>query len=301
MLVLPAMLLAQQEREVTGEYVYAAPINVSREQARATAIERARVQALADEFGTLVEAYNTALLRNANDSSSVEYFSLGESVVKGEWIADTREPLIEERLEDGLFTVKAQVWGRARAIDPKPLDGRMKRLLDSIARANPTVVRPRRHEMFATLNAACSSASQWSFGFGVGQARRFGWFVSVMSNGSFGGYNYSGDCDREGYIDGGYLMHYTGEVSKMRLSVIVGGLMRLKGPLYARVGVGYGVRTVRWRTVDGQWYRNTAYSQHGLDLSAGLQFHLKRFVVSAEAVTTQFQSVEAKVGVGIVF
>lgn len=301
LLSLPALMAAQEEREVMGEYVYAAPINVSREQARFTAIERAKVQALADEFGTLIEAYNAAMLKNNNDSSSVEYFTLGESIVKGEWIADTKEPWIEERLEDGLLTVKARVQGMARPIDPKPLDGRMKRLFDSIVQAQPHIKKPRREDVFVTLNAACSSASQWSFGFSVGYAKRFGWFVSVMSNGNFGGYSFSGDCDRDGYLDGGYLMQYMDEVSKMRLSVIAGGLMRLKGPLYARVGMGYGVRSVRWRTVDGEWFRNTGLSQHGLDLSAGLQLRMKRFVVSAETVTTQFQSVEAKIGAGIVF
>ena len=43
-------MAAQEEREVMGEYVYAAPINVSREQARFTAIERAKVQAFAERL-----------------------------------------------------------------------------------------------------------------------------------------------------------------------------------------------------------------------------------------------------------
>ena len=305
MLVLPALLLAQSEREVTGEYVYCAPINVSREQARAIAIERARIQALADEFGTLIEAYNAAVMKNSNDTSSVEYFTLGESTVKGEWIADTQEPQIEERLEDALLTVKARVWGMAREIDLTPADNPVWRLRDSIAKATVPADRnaptQRERKAFVTLNAALSPEPQFSFGFSVGQVKRLGWFVSVMSNGNFEGFSSAGDCDRDGYVEGGYLMQYSGVTSKMRLSVMAGGLMRIAGPLYARVGVGYGIRTLRWKTVDEEWYRNTAFCHRGVDLSAGLQLHLGRFVATAEAVTTRFQSVEAKVGVGMTF
>lgn len=302
MLSFSTVLFAQQEKAVTGEFVYCAPLNVSREQARAIAIDRARMQALADEFGTLIEAYNAAVMKNRNDTSTMEYFTLGESTVKGEWLYDTQDPVIEERLEDGLLTVKARVWGMAREIVPTSIDGQVWRLRDSIAQSDAIDKgHARKWHTFVTLNAACSMLEQYSFGVSVGQVARFGWFVSVMSNGNLSGFHYKGDCDREGYLDGGYLMLYTGEVSKTRLSVMAGGLMRIAGRLYARIGLGYGVRTLRWRTVDGEWYRNTAYSHRGIDLSAGLQLHLGRFAASVEAVTTQFQSMEAKVGVGIVF
>lgn len=156
-------------------------------------------------------------------------------------------------------------------------------------------------ETFVTLNAAYSFVPQVSFGFSVGQVMRFGWFVSVMSNGNFSGFGADGVCDAQGYLPDGHLMQYTGEVSKMRLSVMAGGMMRIHGPWIARVGVGYGNRTLRWQTTDGQWLRNTAYSWQGLDLSAGVQVHLRGFVLSMEAVTTQFKTVEAKIGLGYAF
>ena len=81
-----------------------------------------------------------------------------------------------------------------------------------------------------------------------------------MSNGDFSGYDFRGNCNEFGYIDGGYLMPYTGDVSKMRLSIIAGGMIRLTGPLCARLGAGYGNRTVRWKMQDGNWMRNTAFS-----------------------------------------
>lgn len=158
-----------------------------------------------------------------------------------------------------------------------------------------------RRETFVTLNAAFAPYPQCSFGFTVGQVRRFGWFASLMSNGNFSGFQADGTCNAQGFLPDGHLMTYTGEVSKMRLSVMAGGLMRVTGPLVARVGIGYGNRTVRWHTMDGGWYRNTSYSRQGIDLSAGVQLHWRGLVVTAEAVTTQFQYVETKIGLGYAF
>jgi hypothetical protein len=156
-------------------------------------------------------------------------------------------------------------------------------------------------ETFVTLNGAYSFMPQASFGFTVGQVKHFGWFVSVMSNGDFSGFDYAKECDNNGFITGGYLPAYTGERSKMRLSVMAGGMMRISGPLCARIGVGYGNRTMRWQVVDGTWNRNIGSSFEGIDLSAGLQLNLKGFVMSLEAVTTQFQTIEGKLGLGLAF
>lgn len=153
-------------------------------------------------------------------------------------------------------------------------------------------------ETFITFNGAYSFLPQASFGFSVGQVKHFGWFVSVMSNGNFSGFSYASDCDGNGYTSEGYLPSYTGEKSKMRLSVMGGGVMRLSGPLCARVGVGYGNRTMRWQVNDGSWNRIKDSSFEGVDLSAGLQLNLSHFVMSLEAVTTQFQTIEGKLGLG---
>lgn len=156
-------------------------------------------------------------------------------------------------------------------------------------------------ETFVTFNGAYSFLPQASFGFSVGQVKHFGWFVSVMSNGNFSGFNYAVDCNGNGYTSEGYLPTYTGERSKMRLSVMGGGMMRLSGPLCARVGVGYGNRTMRWQVNDGSWNRIKDSSFEGVDLSAGLQLNIGGFVASLEAVTTQFQTIEGKLGLGFSF
>ena len=157
-------------------------------------------------------------------------------------------------------------------------------------------------ETFVTFNSAYSFLPQASFGFSVGQVWHFGWFVSVMSNGKFDGYNYEIDCVEGGYTPEGYLPTYiAGGESRMRLSVMGGGIIRISGPLCARIGVGYGYRTLRCQVIDGTWNRIKPSTFEGVDLSAGLQLNLGGFVASLEAVTTHFQTVEGKVGLGFSF
>lgn len=118
--VFPALFYAQ-ERRVRGEYTYYAPQNVSLETAKITAIEQARVQALAAEFGTLIDETILTTRKNENGRSSVNMLALGESTVKGEWLKDTSEPETSVSYEDGFLMVTARVWGLARSIESVPI------------------------------------------------------------------------------------------------------------------------------------------------------------------------------------
>lgn len=153
---------------------------------------------------------------------------------------------------------------------------------------------------FATANVAYSFAPQASFGFTVGQVKRFGWFVSAMSNFGFKALQYDCIADAEGYVDGEY-PYYNGESCKTRISVIGGAMMKVAEPLYLRAGVGYGIRTEGRYADDGQLVKMSGDSWTGVDISLGAQLHLKGIVLSLEAVTTSFKDVEAKVGVGYSF
>ncbi len=152
---------------------------------------------------------------------------------------------------------------------------------------------------FATANAAYSLAPQASFGFSVGQVKRFGWFFSAMSNFGFKAMQYNYTADANGYVDGEY-PYYTGEKCSLRISVMGGAMMKAAEPLYLRAGVGYGMRVKSWYTKDNL-VKMPDDSWIGVDVSLGAQLHLKGFVISLEAVTTSFKDVEAKVGVGYAF
>ena len=121
-MAIPALLCAQQERRVEGEYTYYTPQDISLETARATAIEQARIQALAEAFCTLIEQTTFTRRENENGKSYLNMLALGESTVKGEWLKDTREPQVEVAYEENFLMVTAHVWGLARELVSVPID-----------------------------------------------------------------------------------------------------------------------------------------------------------------------------------
>lgn len=107
--VLP--VFGQKLKTVEGEYTYHAPENVTLEQARRTALDRAKIQALADAFGTIVSQYNATQVKNRNGQSSIDFTSIGGSEVKGEWIETIGDPIYNTMYEDGMLVVSVKVKG----------------------------------------------------------------------------------------------------------------------------------------------------------------------------------------------
>lgn len=113
---------AQRTEKVTGRYTYYAPENVTLEEAKRTALDRAKLSAIADEFGTLVTQNNSTLLTNENGRSDSRFFSLGGSEVKGEWIETIGEPQYDISYEQGTLVVAVTVSGRIREIVGSGID-----------------------------------------------------------------------------------------------------------------------------------------------------------------------------------
>lgn len=115
-------MYAQKVVKVEAEYTYVAPENISIEQAKLTALDRAKIQAIADEFGTLVTQNNTTYIENVNGNSNINFHSLGGSDVKGEWIETIGEPEYNIRYEQSLLVVNVIVKGRIREITTSQVD-----------------------------------------------------------------------------------------------------------------------------------------------------------------------------------
>ena len=114
----PIGLSAQKVKTVSGSYEYHAPKNISMEEAERIALERAKLQAIADEFGTLVSQSNFTSVSNRNGESDVDFFSLGGSETKGEWIETLGEPQFNRSFdEEGNLIIKVTVRGRIREIN----------------------------------------------------------------------------------------------------------------------------------------------------------------------------------------
>ncbi len=153
---------------------------------------------------------------------------------------------------------------------------------------------------FITLNGAYTNTENPSVGFTFGQVQKFGWFASVMSGFNFAGLAPAAVSNAEGFV-GEDLPFYKDEYAKTVLSIMGGGVMRLNDMMYLKVGAGFGNRSLSWKTLDDRWVRNGGYSAVGVDVSAGLMFNLGGFVLSLDAVTTNFSIFEGRVGLGYSF
>ncbi len=122
MCILPETLWAQRVQKVSGEYTYYVPDNVSLDQAKMIALDRVKVQLIADEFGTVVGNTNITKVENSNGSSDVRMMSLGASEVKGEWLETIGEPKYDVGYEDGMLYVKVSLSGRIREIVSASID-----------------------------------------------------------------------------------------------------------------------------------------------------------------------------------
>ena len=153
---------------------------------------------------------------------------------------------------------------------------------------------------FINANVAYSVAPQLSYGFTIGRMKKVGWYLSAMSNFNFDAMGASLECDEIGRIDG-EAAYYTGETTTTRLSVVGGMAFKVAKPLCLKVGLGYGIRQLAWHDNKDHWVKNTGYSTSGLDYNAGVMLMLGGFNISADVVTTDFNYMELKLGIGFSF
>ena len=150
---------------------------------------------------------------------------------------------------------------------------------------------------FVTLNAAYDFDAIPSYGFCVGSVKKVGWFVTAMSNFQFDAMKYSKVTDANGLVEGSY-PSFEGSAFRTRISVMGGAVFKVAGPVCFRLGAGYGSSITSQRSIDGNVVRISNYTFEGVDATAGLQLNLKGFTLTADAVTTNFKTVEAKIGLG---
>lgn len=153
---------------------------------------------------------------------------------------------------------------------------------------------------FITLNGAYTNTQNPSVGFTFGQVEKFGWFASVMSGFHFAGLAPAAVSDADGFV-GEDLPFYKDEYAHTALSIMGGGVMRVNDAMYLKAGLGFGNRSLSWKTLDDRWVRNGGYSAVGVDVSAGMMFNFGGFILSLDAVTTNFKIFEGRIGLGYSF
>lgn len=112
-----AVAFSQTTKTVTTEYTYYAPESQSLDQAKAISLQRAKIQIIADEFGTIVSQTNFTTISNSGNQSTIDFQSIGMSDLRGEWIETIGEPTYKILYSDGLLCVNAKVTGTIRQIN----------------------------------------------------------------------------------------------------------------------------------------------------------------------------------------
>ena len=153
---------------------------------------------------------------------------------------------------------------------------------------------------FITLNGAMTNTQNPSLGVTFGQVQKYGWFATVMSGFNFAGLAPAAVSDADGFV-GEDLPFYKDEYARTTLSVMGGGVMRMNDMMFLKAGLGFGNRSLSWKTMDDRWVRNSGYSAVGVDVSAGMMFNFGQFVLSLDAVTTNFSIFEGRIGLGYSF
>lgn len=113
---------APRLRTVEATYTYQVPDNVGLDEAKRTALARARLQALADAFGTRIEQTTTTRVSAGGGSDGVSMLTTGASQTGGEWVETIGEPAYRVAYEGGMLAVTVSVRGKARALSATHTD-----------------------------------------------------------------------------------------------------------------------------------------------------------------------------------
>lgn len=116
------MSYAQRTAKVSATYTYYAPETMSVEEAKRTALDRAKIQAIADEFGTIVSQSTSTVITNKNGESDTQFYAIGGSDVKGEWIETIGNPEYQLNFENHFLVVTCSVKGKAREINSAKIE-----------------------------------------------------------------------------------------------------------------------------------------------------------------------------------
>lgn len=104
-------------KKVRVEYIYYLPVNVTPDEARDVAIQRAKAQAIADEFGSIVTQSSSVRIETENEVVNTDFLSIGGSELKGEWIETIGEPKIEYITDGKEIALRVQLSGIIREIE----------------------------------------------------------------------------------------------------------------------------------------------------------------------------------------
>lgn len=108
-----------------GEYKFIIPINMTLQQAKDYGINKAKINAIENAFGSVITEGNSIYTYNKQTGTKIEsnstFNSISDIYVSGEWIEDIDEPIIEHKVIDNETWLIATVYGRIRELRSTPI------------------------------------------------------------------------------------------------------------------------------------------------------------------------------------
>lgn len=156
------------------------------------------------------------------------------------------------------------------------------------------------------LNAGISDNRQPALGFTVAYAGNFGFYVGGLIGLDAIHIAHDFHIDSDGRLqDGaqaGLIPFYSGERAYNRFSATTGAVFRMKIPLFAYAGAGYGYRSETRELLNKQWVETAGSLGHSAVVEAGLMGQIGNFILQAGYTLFIGQQNrlyhEAKVGIG---
>lgn len=115
-------LHALKTHKVKAEYTYYAPSDQSPERAKRIALDRAKIEIIAEKFGTVVSQTTSMTVSAGSEESGSRFNAVASTDLRGEWIETTSEPKYDISFVDNNLVVKVEVEGKIRELRPNGID-----------------------------------------------------------------------------------------------------------------------------------------------------------------------------------
>ena len=159
---------------------------------------------------------------------------------------------------------------------------------------------------FIIANASINTYGKPAFGVTLGNMRKAGVFVNVMTNFSFDKFGYESDFEHRDSDKIQTLIDENGYSSKteyVSYSAILGVIFKVYGPINMKIGGGYSSNSMYATVIDNNINSEATFwvsdvSSYGFGGLIGVQAHFGKFVISLDGATTNFNIYEARLGIG---
>ena len=123
--LLAITIQAQRVTTVCGEYRYIVPGEIPLNRAKQIANDKARNEAIANEFGQVVSQSTTTTIHTSDTKSEIQSDSYASTESKAIWLSDTKEPEVSIAYENDVMVITASVCGKVRELQTAEVELKM--------------------------------------------------------------------------------------------------------------------------------------------------------------------------------